>query len=288
MDAVVKPIRIVIKGHDNRGDDAPTVDDFLAQIRDQLEIFSEVERSISGQTSGAMVWRVTDLTKNSPLAVEVTPSPKEYGTNIDNRAKEVIIATARGLQDLQRGNKKPNHFNGRVLRKIEDMNKRVTNGLDGMDIDFSKYDAPNFSIKPKLAHSIIKNLETLKLPIVEPYRELGSVEGYVKNVGLGAYERPFVILTTRIDRMDVNCISSGEGLNKIAHLAVKQVIEGLRLRVFGILYYKTLAILEKVDVERVELFTPPDKLPKIEDLIDPDFTNGMDSVEYIRRMRNYG
>ena len=286
MDAVAKPIKIMIKGSDNHGNDAPTVKDLLTQILDHLEILCEVETAIFGKGQEQLEWRVTNLTKNSPLSVEITPSPKVYGTNIDNRANEVVNATSQGFQELKRGGKRPKYFTDSILKKIEGVNKRVTNGLSDTEVDFSKYkNTTNFSINPNLARAIIKRIETLKTPTPAPYREMGSVEGYVKNIGHDG-KRAFIILNARIDGRDIKCTSSDAGLDKIERLLVGEVIKGLRLRVFGILHYKVLGVIDRVDVDRVEQFTPRDQLPTIEDLIDHDFTNGVDSVEYIRRMRD--
>jgi|DEB0MinimDraft_3_1074331.scaffolds.fasta_scaffold03929_6 transposase-like protein len=125
----------------------------------------------------------------------------------------------------------------------------------------------------------------IKKPEMRPYRELGSVEGLVKTVGRDGYGRPIVTITTRLDGQDVKCIASDAGLDKIAHLAVSKVIRGLRVRIHGVLFYKTPAFLGHIEVDRTELFLAEDELPNIDELIDKEFTGGLSSVEFIKQVR---
>ncbi len=286
MDTVANPIKIIVKGSDNHGNDAPTVKDLFNQILDQVAILSEVETEIFGKRQEQLEWRVGNWTKNSPLTITITPFPKEGGTNIDDRANKIVGATAYGLRELGRGSERPKYFTDKIIRRVNKINERVTNGLASTEIDFFGYDEQNIFIDKEIAETTIKNIENLKAESQKPYRELSSVEGYVKAVKYNKDGLFVITLTKRIDNKDIKCTSSDAGLDNIKSLAVGEIINGLRVRVFGTLYYRILGVIDWVDVDRVELFTPRDELPTIEDLIDPDFTNGVDSVEYIRRMRD--
>ncbi|MGH1576387.1 hypothetical protein [Planktotalea sp.] len=286
---MAKPIKIVVKGTETAGDDSPTVEDLLSQVQDQVDILKEVEGAIAGDTGSELVWRVTNVTKNSPISFEITPFPKTHGMNIDNRAVEVVAATAGGLASIASGGGRPLHFTDKVLKKINGFSKRVTNGLSGTEIDFSGYDdARNFEITPRTASQTIAEIEKIVRPATKPYREIGSIEGYVKAVGRDGFGRPVVTITTRLDRQDVKCISSDAGLDKIGHLEVGKVIKGLRIKLHGLLLYKAPSVLDHIEVERTEIFPDEDKLPSILDLIDPEFTGGKLSVDYIREGRDYG
>jgi len=117
------------------------------------------------------------------------------------------------------------------------------------------------------------------------HREIGSVEGYIKTVGRDGFGRPILTLTTRVDSNDIKCVSSDGGLDKIGHLEVSKVIQGLRIRAHGLLLYKSPELLERVEVERVEVFEHEDKLPRLRELIDHEFTGGIEGVEFIRLRR---
>ena len=286
---MAKPIKITVKGTDHRGDDAPTVEDLLSQVQDQVEILRQVEEAIAGSGHEQLVWRVTNVSKNSPITFEITPYPKTYGTDIENRAANVVQATATGLSGLSEGGERPLHFTDKVLKKVDGVNKRVTNGLAETKIDFSNYKgAPNFELNTQKARATEAIIVALIKPAVSPHRELGSAEGYVKMVGRDGFGRPNMTIVTRLDRTDVKCISTDGGLDKIGHLEVRQVIKGLRVKVHGILHYKSPMHLDRINVERTELFPDDSQLPTVDDLIDPEFTGGQESVEYVRRMRADG
>lgn len=52
---MAKPIRISIKGSENTGTDAPTVDDFLGQVRDFLDVLKGVEKAVSDDGENEIV-----------------------------------------------------------------------------------------------------------------------------------------------------------------------------------------------------------------------------------------
>lgn len=284
---MTKPIKITVRGTDNRGDDAPTVQDLLSQVQDQVDILKAVEEAISGDGKEKIVWRVTDVTKNSPITFEITPYPKNHGMDIQSRANDVIAATAKGLQTLMVQGERPLHFTDVVLKKIENINNRVTNGLAGSTVDFSEYeDAPQYELTHTTAAKTVKKIAEIRVPAHRPHREIGSVEGYIKTVGRDGFGRPVLTMATRIDGTDLKCVSSDGGLDRIGHLEVGAVIRGMRVRVHGLLYFKSPEALDRIEVERVELFEKTDDLPAIQDLIDPEFTGGLEAVEFMRLRRD--
>jgi len=284
---LTKPIRITVIGADNRGDDAPTVQDLLSQVQDQVDILREVEEAISSDGTGEIVWRVTDVTKNSPITFEITPYPQTYGMDIQSRANDVVAATANGLQTLAEGGERPPHFTDKVLKKVGNLNRRVTNGLSGSRVDFSDYNnSPVYEVDHNSANNTVKKLAGILTPLHRPHREIGSVEGYIKTVGRDGFGRPILTLTTRVDGNDIKCVSSEGGLDKIGHLEVGKVIRGMRIRAHGLLLYKSPELLERIEVERVELFERKNGLPDLQDLVDPEFTGGIEAVEFIRMRRD--
>ncbi len=286
---MANPIKIIVRGIETDGNDFPTVQDLLSQVRDQVDILEEVEAAITGVSRPELVWRVTDVTKDSPITFEITPFAKTHGMNIENMAYTVVKATADGLEAISKMGTRPLHFNDKVLKKVNGFNKRVTNGLCGTEIDFSKYDsAESFKIDARSAKQTSAKIEEIIKPKIKPHREIGSIEGHVKTIGRDGFGKPFVTISTRLDRQDVKCIFSDAGLDKIGHLEVGRVIKGLRVKLHGIIFYKSPMILDHVAVERTEFFPDESSLPSISDLIDQDFTGGKSSVEFIRQGRDNG
>lgn len=285
---MAKPIRITVRGNDNHGDDAPTVQDLLCQIQDQVDLMRGVEAAIATDGREELDWRVTNVTKNSPITFELTPSAKTYGTNIDNRASQVVVSVAKGLASLGSSDKRPPFFTDAVIKKLKRVVERVTNGLAATEIDFSGYGELPYSLDADSARLTSSRISKIIEPSGKPHKELGSIEGFVKTVGRDGYGRPLIQLNTRLDGTDVKCTSTDGGLDKIGHLEVKKVIRGLRVKVYGILYYKNAFTLDRIDVERVELFEKGGSLPTIDDILEPNFTDGVEAVEYLKQLRADG
>jgi hypothetical protein len=118
--------------------DAPVVEDALDQIRDFVDILRDVEAAAAGTPATAIVWRLTDAKKVSPLAFEIQPFPKEFATNIDQRVDIVLTETARGFAMLQARAERPRHFTNEVMKRTRRVLARVTNGLGATDVNFGE------------------------------------------------------------------------------------------------------------------------------------------------------
>ncbi len=284
---MAKPIKITVKGSNNHGDDAPTVEDLLTQIQDYVSILREVEDALAKDGAEQIVWRVTDVMKNSPLTFEVTPYAKTYGMNIDARAEKVVIATAAGFKRLTDTCDRPMYFTEKVINKAEKIYGRVTNGLSETSVNFSEYEgAPNFKATPNIAHKSVAQIKDLKNPADSPHRELGSLEGFINKIELDGFGRPIVWLRSRLDGQTVKCISSDGGLDRIGHFEVDEVLRGLRIQVHGMINYKDLEHIATIDVEAVHVFEPDENLPNFDSIVDPEFTGGLESSAYLEALRN--
>jgi hypothetical protein len=95
--------------------DAPTVEDFLGQVRDYFEILGQVEETLAEDGQSAIEWRVTGASKNSPLSIEAEAFPRQFAVNVDRRTELVISNVAAGLQQLQSTALRPTYFNDKAL-----------------------------------------------------------------------------------------------------------------------------------------------------------------------------
>ena len=284
-----KPIRITVSGTDHRGGDAPTVEDLMAQIQNFVFVLREVENAVSDGSSNEIVWRVTNATKNSPLTFEVTPTPKEHAMDIDRLAETVVQVTAKGFQRLAQTGERPNYFTDQLVDRATKVYARVTNGLATTLVNFSDYDdAQNFNASPDRARDVMRKLDAVKHPAQVAHRELGSLEGFISKVELDGFGRPLVWLKSRLDGQLVKCISDANGLDRIGHFQVSEVLKGLRVRVHGLLNYKDLEHIASIKVEGVHVFEADDKLPNHDEIVSPNFTNGVEASEYLNRLHSDG
>ena len=245
-----------------------------------------MEDAVAHGQDGEIEWRVTDVSKNSPLTFEVTPFPRRHAMNVDNRAQEVVAATANGINALARGADRPMYFSDALIGRVEKVFNRVTNGLSETVIDASAYrDVPPISVNRASAPSALSKLHQLRNPEPISYRELGSVEGAIARVELDGHHRPIVWLRHRLDGQMVKCVSKDRGLDRIGHYEVAEVLKGLRVQVFGVINYKDLEKIASIEVDGVHVFGEDNDLPDIGDIVEPGFTGGIEAAEYLRRLR---
>ena len=286
---MAQPIRISVKGIDTEGDDAPTVEDLLSQIQDFVSILRGVEKAVAEDGQEQLVWRVTDATKNSPITFEVTPFPKTHGINIDARAATVVSAAATGLAQIAERADRPLHFTDEVVVKAGRLNSRVFNGLSETKIDFSEYDnVCQVDVNPRVARRVINHIAEFKEPAPITHRELGSIEGFITRVELDGFNRPLVWMRSRLDNQFIKCISNNRGLDRIGHFEVAEVLRGLRVRVIGLIHYKDIEKIERIEVESVQVFEPDQLLPDSNSIVSPNYTSGVESSKYLETLREDG
>ena len=59
-----------------------------------------------------------------------------------------------------------------------------------------------------------------------------------------------------------------------------------RVQVSGVLHYRGLGDMREVEAIRVRFLRDCNELPSIDDILDPDFTGGMRSEDYLARLRD--
>ncbi|GAB5540109.1 MAG: hypothetical protein Salg2KO_22120 [Salibacteraceae bacterium] len=280
-----EPVSISVIGEDQQGDDAPLVKDVLGQVSDLTDLLSVVGKNITDGDKPHISWKMTGARKNSPLTFDVAP----FTTQTDSAGFQaaVVLATLDGLNELQGSSKLPNHFSGEALKISSRIYKRVTNGIATTNVDAKLYaDHAHSSITPSIAHRALANIEEAKAKPLE-YRELGSVEGTITAIELDGYNRPTMHMLSRIDNQDMKCTFS-DGLDRIGHYEVGQVLNGLRVRVFGSVFYKGLGKISRVVVDEVHVLEVDETLPDIDDIVSPNFTDGLTAEEYLSEVREYG
>ena len=73
--------------------------------------------------------------------------------------------------------------------------------------------------------------------------------------------------------------------NSWRDIKLGDVWAGARVRVFGLLHFRRLGIIEHVDATNVEILDT-ENLPSIDDIVDPTFTGGLTAEEFLRRLRD--
>jgi len=283
---VATPVRLTIRGSDASGNDAPTVDDLLGQIEDFVEVLRGVEKAVADGGGNALVWRVTNVTMNSPISMEITPFSTNPAIYIDARAALVALTTRDGLRAMATGTLRPNGFTDEVLPKARKLQARVLNGLEGTMIDFDPGSpGGEVDITPETARAVAATVEASK-PIRAPYREIGSLEGFVARAERDGFGRGILQFRRRLDREMVKAVATGDAFRQLEKLQLREVWEGVRVRVYGVLHFKDLGDLDHIDASGIELMDQV-QLPTADEIVDTGFTGGMATEAYLAEIR-YG
>jgi len=267
-------------------DDAPLLGDLLAQIQDFFEMVSVVAASMTGDDVERFDWRVVGLSKNSPARVVVEAFSRHGysdGEELAARARNEVVA---GLIQLQTSNVRPLYFNDNVAEVADRFIRRVATSLTETGIGDG--DSQVALIETVGAVVAIENLNAVREDDpVHPYRELGSIEGHIQNVGEDGYGRPYIIIKNRITGKDVRCILSGSALRALEEEPVAKVVwRKRRVTAVGILKYRSVGRISQAEVERLDFADRSESLPQVRDIIDKHFTHGLTSEEYLEKVRN--
>lgn len=266
--------------------DAPLVTDLIEQIQDLLVMMEGVAASVVGDDTPRFDWRVVGLSKQSPARVTLEAEPRPGHVDGATVAAQARDLTTEGLRALVAGDVRPLHFTDNVIDAADRFVRRMTRGLSesrlgdgaGHDVVISSFDAI----------ASIEHISSVReADPIHPYTELGSLEGQIENVGADAYGRPYIVVKHRISGKDIRCFLSGDALRALEKEPVAKVVWRQRKVIaIGVLSYRSMGKITRAEVSRLEFFDTSQKLPELADIIDPNFTSGLTSEEYLERLRN--
>lgn len=265
--------------------DSPRVDDFLDQVRDYFDILDGVEQAIAEDGSNAIEWRIIGASTNSPIALEAQAYPTVFAVNIDRRVELVVRQTALGMQQLRVRRERPPYFTDKVLARAEKFFERVTNRLDTTIVDFGD-DLPKLEITPRVAREAAANVRGVLAPPDKPYTELGSIEGTAKSIDRDGWGRLILYVHNRLTGEEVKCIVTGEAAEILGEHQIRDVWRSRRVQVYGTLHYRSLGKLQQVEAIRIRFLRDRSDLPGVDDILDPDFTGGLRTEDFLARQRN--
>ncbi|MCC2981269.1 hypothetical protein [Sphingomonas sp. IC4-52] len=279
-------VEISIAGREDA--DAPLLGDLIEQIQDFFAMLNGVTETLTGDAIERFDWKVVGLSKNSParITVEAIPLPGHSdGPQIAERAREITVG---GLRQLIAKGERPLYFSDNVIEAADRFLRRMTRQLSATTVGSSDAEATEVTVGTVAAIEALRHVEIVReAEPVHPYRELGSFEGYIQNVGTDGWQRPFIIVKSRVTGADVKCYLSGEALRALEDEPVAQVVwRNRRVTAVGVLKYRSVGRLSQAEVTRLDFADPDESLPQLKDIIDLGFTDGLSSHEYLERVRN--
>jgi hypothetical protein len=274
-------VRITGKGP---GTDAPSVGDLLDQLRDYFDLLGILEETLAEDGQSAIVWRIVDATKVNPLIFTIQAFARQYAVNVDARADHVVDRALSGLRLLEQKAERPPYFTEPALVRAERIFERVANGLDRTEIVTG--DTSPIVLTPNIARVAAKNARSVLEPAGRPYKEIGSLEGYFQSVSRDGRGRRVLHMKHRLTGDEVKCFVVGDAEKELAHREIEDVWRGRRISVFGTIHYRGPGRISQMEASRIRFLRSRSELPDIDDIIDPDFTGGLRSEDYLEKLRD--
>ncbi len=278
-----KTVTLSVSGRGSETD-APTVEDFLGQVRDYFEVLSQVEETLAEDGQSAIEWRVTGASKNSPLSIIAEAFPRQYAVNVDRRTELVIDHASAGLMQLQKSAQRPAFFNDKALAAAQKFFERVTNGLDLTRIEYGN-GQPTIELTTSLARASATNIREVLTPRGRPYKELGSIEGHFRGIDRDR-GRPIFWIKHRLTGDEIKCFVSGDAEREVSIREIGEVWKNRRLQVSGTIHFKTAGRISQVEATQVRFLRARNELPDVDDIIDADFAGSLKSEDFVSRQRD--
>jgi hypothetical protein len=262
------------------------VDDALQQVLDFLKL-SDDAKALLEVGEAAFEWRLEWASTNSPFTLSAIAEP--VGAELPDvveYAEGIKLRVSGALQDCASGLPPPRWLSPHSARALVSLFRRNANGLASTLIDFDGT-APAIEIDRALAEKVVPTLEIemvhllqeVEIPVRYAY---GELDGRI--VSAGRYRnRPAFQLETMLYGL-VWCVLSPELAERCGVLqSLADVWHGKPLVVLGRLSYaKGGQKVARMDVDEIREKEVPSV--KIEDVLDPEFTAGLDPVDYLNRL----
>ena len=274
--------KIVVTIEPNSPSERLDIADAFQQVLDYLRLVE-----MAAAEDADFDWKLEKASTNSPFTV-VAYTP--VGSVAAKHQQSLSVAQRRtedGLKDLARGSvppwmrKRQRTFARRITRRFHDNIGRMA-----LKTDESAKGA--FFLNRKLAEQALTTLDKvdgIEEVLIPKHTSYGEIEGLLLGVGT-YYSSP--ALWVRANGYDVvRCLVQQNKLDELGDEAtLKEVWKHRRVRIVGTLSYAEGGQLEQVSVDELHLF--PDSAVGLAQILDPDFTGGMEPVEYLDRLNNGG
>lgn len=192
------------------------------------------------------------------------------GADVPDVGGDVVAALLGGLAALERRPVRPDLFSDDSLRRARDMALVLTNGVGAIDLGAGER-------RVSLTLDTAANVESILQP---RYGYVGSVEGIVQTISLR--DRWYFNVYDTLHRRSVECRFRPELLEEV------KLALGQRVLVSGEMKTDVTGYVLYVAVTQLRLLPSPGDLPQPDEIfgIDPEFTQGIDSVEYVKTRRD--
>lgn len=275
--------RLIITIHPTPSDDGLLrVADAMQQVIDYFKLFEKVERAMASPQE-SFEWRLERASTNTPFTVWAIAEPLDPSVDVSARVRRVKSEVSSGLRKLVQHSEPPWWMEPDAIDLARALFGRTRNGIASTQIEF----APNETLLIDRAQAdaglrAIEGINAINLEGALGEREaFGEIEGVM--VAAGRYSRRPAIQIRSDMYGFIWCPLSAKMTQQFGNEhRMADIWEGKTIGVQGRLIYASggkLSRIEVVDIREIEAAAPID----LNSVLDPDFTAGLDPIEYLRR-----
>lgn len=254
--------------------------DAFQQVLDYLRLVE-----LAASEDADFDWKLERASTNSPFTV-VAYTP--VGSIAAKNRQSLAVAqkrTEEGLRELATG-KVPAWMRMRQRNAARRITRRFHDNIGRMSLKTDETAKGAFLLNRKLAESALATLERvdgIEAVIVPKHTSYGEIEGLL--VGVGSHYSSPALWVRANGYGVVRCTVKQDKLEELGDEAtLKEVWKHRRVRIVGTLTYAEGGDLEQVAVDEMQLF--PDGGVTLAQVVDPDFTGGMEPIEYLDRLHD--
>lgn len=258
----------------------------LAQLQNVCGLLASVDQSIAKDGEPLLQWELKKATMQSPLVLELAPAPMPTRTakQVATQATKVVRAVARIFNELKSTRGSVGQHDQAALRKAKKLIDFSRSKFLATEIDFGGYGkAEPVTIGSQDAAQMAAKASKMTN---ENYVCTGHIEGQITRV-VFREKGLCVWLKERRKGQEVRCTFSDAKPKEILKLTLNALHKGKTIRFRGEKHYKnSYRKIDHMVVEKV-IFSPLQKdLRTLADMYDPNYTDGLTPVEYVRKLRS--
>lgn len=247
-----------------------TVEDAMRQV---LDTFKLLERTTARPTQ----WRLIEAKTNSP-PFSVTAEAENETLAVEQKQE-----FARALNEIKNSRIPDTWDDIESLDIVKDLINRVKSGatLEVRGVS----DAPiTLSDKEAISASEVIEVTAEQPDTTKTKNQLGSIEGRLETIE-SYYDKPAVKLRERKTNARITCVLDEMTAKQFAQVQnFRDVWAHRRVVIRGLIVYNRKGRLLRVIATSVAPVDVRDV--SVEQIQDPDFTGGLSSAEYLRKLRD--
>jgi hypothetical protein len=261
-------ITLALDGLDSEGGYI-RLNDFIAELGRFVEIARQAEDVVSNKTSRSIYYRIVDLKHSSPASITLEARAKD--PKFDIRAA-ILDEIADTMTKLKSGEEIKGRERFYLIESIKNFADPIGKNISRLNVFFDQNKINLDQEFKARANLYVAPEESCK----------ASFRGMLDIINIHGPEKLFW-LYPEIGPHKIQC-TFPERLFETAKMAL-----GKRVEIVGLFNYKINAPYpHAAEVDDMSTLPPDAELPNFKDLlgIDPDFTSGLSSEDYIRKIRN--